>query len=112
MIPYDSIQHCYYPDTPTNTTKTAAYVAVATIVSVLLALKKTDKAPANANTEILTVTKLFTTVTSGSLITIIGTTNIAPPRNATKNLASLSTSGDTCSGGSLLKYSSVRFRMS
>ena len=101
-----------YPETPTNTTKTAAYVAVATMVSVLLALKKTDKNPANAKTETLTVTRLFTTVTSGNCITIIGTTNMPPPRNATRNLASRSTNGDTCSGGSLLKYSSVRLRMS
>lgn len=55
-----------YPETPMKATKSAAYVAVATIVSVLLALKKTDNAPTKAKTEILTVTKLFTIVTDGA----------------------------------------------
>lgn len=101
-----------HPETPTNTTKTAAYVAVDTIVSVLLALKKTDTAPANASTEIDTVTKLFTTVASGRRMINMGTTSIKPPKNATRNRARLSTKGETSSGGLSFKYSSVLFWIS
>jgi hypothetical protein len=73
---------------PTKTTNTAAYVAVAASVSVLLARMTSDMAAANSVTAILTVTRLFVFVWC-SVMMSIGTTRLAPPANAMMNLASL-----------------------
>src|SRR4051812_1129617 len=99
-----------HPETPTKTTNTTAYVAVATNLSVLLALKNTDNAPANNKIETDTVTKLLVTATSGRRMMSIGTTNMVPPKNATMNRVSISTNWDTSSGGSPMTNSSVCFR--
>jgi len=50
------------PLVPTKTTKTAAYVAVATEVSVFDAWNTRESMPANKTTDTETVTKLFTNV--------------------------------------------------
>ena len=97
---------------PTNTTSTAAYVAVATNVSVLLARIATDIIAANSVTARETVIKLLVLSVDGRLIMSIGTTSAAPPVKAMRNRASLSTNGETSCGGSSRRYSSIRVSIS
>ena len=93
---------------PTNTISTAAYVAVATNVSELLALISTDIIEAKSVTASETVIKLLVLCIEGRLIISIGTTSAAPPVKAIMNRANLSTNGKTFSGGSSRRYSSIR----
>ena len=97
---------------PTNTISTAAYVAVATNVSVLVARIVTDIIAANSVTARETVIKLLVLCIEGRLIISIGTTSAAPPVNAMMNRASLSTNGETFCGGSSRRYSSIRLAIS
>ena len=57
LLTSDNGYHCEL--VPTNTTSTAAYVAVAASVSALLALITSDMAAAKSVTATLTVTRLF-----------------------------------------------------
>ncbi len=66
----------YYMLVPTNTTSTAAYVAVVTSVSALVALIPRDMSAANMVTAKDTVTKLFVLVGVGRLMTSMGTTRL------------------------------------
>lgn len=101
--------HLFYhhPLVPIKITSTAAYVAVAATVSVLFARWIRLVMPANDTTATLVVTRLFVKVSPVLMITI-GTTRLSTPGIAIMNRASLSTKGETCSGGSPLRYSSVR----
>ncbi|KAG8530267.1 uncharacterized protein KY384_004768 [Bacidia gigantensis] len=87
-----------------HTTNTAAYVAVATRVSELLALMPTDIIEAKSVTAIETVTRLFVFCTDGRLIISIGTTSAAPPVIAMIKGAILSTDGETAYGGAPCKF--------
>ncbi len=97
---------------PTNTTSTAAYVAVATNVSELLARIPTDIIAANSVTARETVIKLLVLCTEGRLIISIGTTSAAPPVKAMMNRVNLSTNGETFCGGKSCRYSSIRLSIS
>lgn len=79
---------------PTNTTNTAAYVAVETNVSTLDTLMPNDKINAKIITAAAAVTKLF--VSDGpNVITTMGTMRKTPPAIAIANRASLSTNSET-----------------
>ena len=97
---------------PTNTISTAAYVAVTTNVSVLLARIAMDIIAANSVTARETVIKLLVLSIDGRLIISIGTTSAAPPVKTMMNRASLSTNGETFCGGKLARYSSIRLSIS
>ena len=90
---------------PTNTISTAAYVAGATNVSVLLARIAKDIVVANSVTARDTITKLLVSSVEGRLIISIGITSAAPPVKAMMDRASLSTNGETFCGGNLARYS-------
>ena len=84
---------------PTNTTNTAAYVAVATRVSELLVRIPIDNNDANNVTATETVIKLLVRLVDGKLMMSMGTTSEAPPANATRNLVTLSTKAEIVEGG-------------
>lgn len=84
---------------PTNTTRTAAYVGVATNVSVLLVRIPIDSSDANNVTATDTVTKLLIRSLEGRLIMSMGTTNEAPPEKAIMKRVTLSTKGEIVVGG-------------
>lgn len=97
---------------PTNTTSTAAYVAVATNVSELVALIPRDMIDAKMTKATDAVIRLFVLFAVGRLIISMGTTRLDPPMNAKMKRASLSTKGEMLSGGCFCRYSSVRWSIS
>jgi hypothetical protein len=83
---------------PTNTTRTAEYVAVATNVSTLVVFTPKDKAHAKRIMNTDDVIRLFTD--EGFRVMIhIGATSAPTATNATISRTTLSTSGDTSAGG-------------
>jgi hypothetical protein len=82
---------------PTNTTRTAAYVAVATNVSALDTRTPKDSINAKRVTAMDTVTKLFV-CDCPRVMTIIGTTRKTPPVKAMMKRTSLSTKIETLMG--------------
>jgi len=92
---------------PTNTTSTAAYVAVATRVSKFDTRTPKDRPRMNRSTAADTVTSPF--VWDGlSDMTTMGTIRKLPPVRATRKRASLSTSAETSLGGFPSLYSLLR----
>jgi hypothetical protein len=81
------------PLVPTNTTSTAAYVAVATIVSLLSVLNMRLKISGNIITAIETVMRLFARDECRT-ITTIGIMRAQPPSVPTINRANESRNGE------------------
>lgn len=89
---------------PTNTTSTAAYVAVETSVSILDTLIPNDKIKENMIIATETVTRLLTSEGRKVMITI-GTIRHAPPAIAIMKRANASTNPETSLGSSPCSYS-------